>query len=389
MVRASDAVIGAQIAILYDCAYPFVPGGGQKRLFEICRHLVRMGWKVDWYSVKSWSGEEETYVEGVRFISVGPARSLYRADGKRSLSQALYYGRAICRFPNLRHYDRIHMGQWPYFHFFPAVIFSLFGKARVSVDWWEVWATHWFEYAGKKGILGIALERICAGVASRIVAISEVGARQLIAIGVKPRKIRVIPNGIEWERIRSTNAATQSRDLIYVGRLQPHKNVDKLVRAVAELRDRGQAVSLVILGEGPEKSALERLVAQLALKSQVAFLGMVASDDDVYAHLKSSKVFVHPSTKEGGGSITSLEANAAGLPVVAFTHPRGLSPELIEEGVNGYWVANFDTQALADGIARALEGAGESRIRCEDFAKAFDWGSLAVQYDEFFRFRGQ
>lgn len=391
MSSANRVGAGGRIAILYDCVYPFVPGGGQKRLFEICRRLVRMGWQVDWYGLKSWPEEGEAFVEGVRFIPVAPARPLYGADGKRSIFRTLYYGLAISRFPGLRNYDRVHMGQWPYFHFFPVMVYALFGRARISVDWWEVWAWHWLEYYGMKGLLGIALERICSRIPSRLVAISEVGARQLVEIGVRRNRIQVIHNGIEWERIRSTAAAGQSHDLIYVGRLQPHKNVDCLVRAVAELRSRGQTVSLAILGDGPERGALERLVAQMAIESQVTFLGAVASDDDVYAHLRASKVFVHPSTKEGGGSITSLEANAAGLPVVAFIHPNGISPELIDEGVNGHWVAGMSPEALADGIDRALIGekGEDSRGRCKAFAKAFDWDSLAAQYNNFFRLRDE
>lgn len=120
---------GKRIAVLYDCAYPFVPGGGQKRLYEICRRLVAKGWQVDWYAMKSWPEPGEVVVSGIRFIPVAPARALYSPDGKRSIAQTLIYGRAIANFPRLGGYDIVHMGQWPYFHFFPARLFSLFGGA--------------------------------------------------------------------------------------------------------------------------------------------------------------------------------------------------------------------------------------------------------------------
>ena len=388
MTRTS-AEEGRRIAIAYDCAYPFVPGGGQKRLFEICRRLVKMGWRIDWYALHSWPEEGETEVEGIRFIPAAPSTALYGGDGKRSILQTLYYGRAMVKFPRLGGYDLIHMGQWPYFHFFPARLYSWFGGARVSADWWEVWARHWLEYYGRKGLLGIVLERLCARLPSQLVAISETGARQLQEIGVSPKRIRVIHNGIDWNRIRGTRAAGETGDVVYLGRLQPHKNVDLLIRALGLLRDRGQSASLTIIGDGPERDALEAMTDALNLRAQVRFLGPVAEDDEVYALLKASRLFVHPSTKEGGGSITSLEANAAGLPVVAFRHPGGISPELIEEGVNGHWVDEVDAEALAKGIAHGLELAAQdgAAARCEQFAKPFDWDALALQYDALFRER--
>lgn len=385
----APSVEGRRIAIAYDCAYPFVPGGGQKRLFEICRRLVKMGWRVDWYALHSWPEPGATEVDGIRFIPAAPTTALYGGDGKRSILQTLYYGRAMVKFPHLGGYDLIHMGQWPYFHFFPARLYSWFGGARVSADWWEVWAKHWLEYYGRKGMLGIMLERLCARLPSQLVAISETGARQLKEIGVSAKRIQVIHNGIDWNRIRDTKPAEQTSDVVYLGRLQPHKNVDLLVKSLGILRDRGQTPSLTIIGDGPEREALEALAAELGLGTQVRFLGAVAQDDDVYALLRASRLFVHPSTKEGGGSITSLEANAAGLPVVAFAHPGGISPELIEEGVNGHWVGEVTAEALADGVAQALAIAEQegAAARCEQFSQPFDWDALALQYDEFFRAR--
>lgn len=382
----SSAHQGKRVAILYDCAYPFVPGGGQKRLYEICRRLIAKGWQVDWYAMKSWPEPGEVVVNGIRFIPVAPARAMYRADGKRSIAQTLVYGRAIAKFPRLGGYDLVHMGQWPYFHFFPVRLFSLFGRARISVDWWEVWAGHWRDYYGSKGYLGMVLERLCAHIPRRLVAISETGARQLAGLGVSPRRIEVIHNGLDVAAVRGAEPAPERSDLIYLGRLQPHKNVNLLIEAVALLAQQGRRLDVAIIGEGPERAALEALGEARGVADQIRWLGGVESDAEVYSHLRASRVFVHPSTKEGGGSITSLEANAAGLPVVAFAVPHGISPELIEEGRNGCWVASVGASELADGIVRALDLAGQpgSTAACADFSAAFDWSSLTEQYHAMF-----
>ena len=170
-----------------------------------------------------------------------------------------------------------------------------------------------------------------------------------------------------------------------MGRLQPHKNVDLLISALAQLRNQGRMLSLTIIGDGPERDSLERLAKKLEVQDQVAFLGALTSDEDVYSHLRSAKLFVHPSTKEGGGSITSLEANAAGIPVIAFRHPLGISPELIEEGVNGHWISDISVAGLAAGIAQLWDAeSGETLSeRCATFAKQFDWEGLAEQYADY------
>ena len=375
-----------RIALLYDCTYPHVAGGGQKRLFEISRRLVTMGWEVDWYGFKAWEGDAVPQIQGIRYLSVAHAQNLYRPDGKRSIFQTLRYGLAVTRFPRIGRYDIVHMGQWPYFHFFSVRLFSLFGGARISVDWWEVWASHWKEYYGVKGYLGMALERVCALIPDRLIAISETGRNQLVQLGVASQNIEVVHNGIDYAAISSAEPETSELDLIYLGRLQPHKNVNLLVEALGILRDRGVSLRLGIIGDGPERESLAKLAERRGVTEQIRWFGSIESDAQVYRILNASRVFVHPSTKEGGGSITSLEANAAGLPVIAFAHPGGISPELILEGINGHWVKNVSANSLADGIFEFLEtyDPAIAQEKSRRFAETFDWSGLARSYDEMF-----
>lgn len=376
-----------RIALLYDCTYPHVPGGGQKRLFEISRRLVAKGWQIDWYGLKSWPHVEPEVVDGILYVPVAPTTTMYRPDGKRAILQTLHFGRAIAKFPRIGRYDIVHMGQWPYFHFFPVRLFAYFGGASVSVDWWEVWDKHWTVYYGPKGLLGRVLERVCARIPQRTVAISETGLDQLKKIGVQSHNVEVIHNGLDFKAISNAVPAPLTSDIIYLGRLQPHKNVNLLLEAVALLAQRGHRLKISIIGDGSETAHLHQLAANRAISEQINWLGAIESDAEVHSLLRSSRLFVHPSTKEGGGSITSLEANAAGLPVVAFNAHNGISFELISEGVNGSWVGEFSAAALASGIERGLKLADEAtcRSRCTDFAKSFDWDVIADQYDRMFQ----
>ena len=376
-----------RIAIVYDCAYPFVAGGGQKRLFEIALRLVQMGWAVDWYSLKSWADPGTVVVDGIKFVPVAQNVPLYNANGKRRIAETLYFGRAMMGFPQLRDYDVVHIGQWPYFHFFPIVAFTAFGRAHFSVDWWEVWGREWLSYFGAKGALGMALEWLCAHLPRRLVAISDIGAAQLQQLGLPASRIKTIHNGIDWARLSAGPVAATAGEIAYLGRLQPHKNVDLLIDAIGLLRDQGLVLGLSIIGDGPQREALASQVDRLGLQAQVKFHGAIADEVEVYGYLRAARLFVHPSTKEGGGSITSLEANAAGAQVIAFRCPAGLSPELIQTGVNGTWVEHVSADHLAEAIGDLWhkEDWSTARERARSFARRFDWDIIASQYDDFFR----
>jgi glycosyltransferase involved in cell wall biosynthesis len=114
---------------------------------------------------------------------------------------------------------------------------------------------------------------------------------------------------------------------------------------------------------------------------------MISSDIEAYSWMKASRLFVHPSTKEGGGSITLLEANSCGLPVVAYRTENGIAEELIEEGVNGYWVTEFNPIAMADKIRELLSDTDLGQIikvHSIEYARRYDWSNIARDYYAYF-----
>jgi glycosyltransferase involved in cell wall biosynthesis len=134
--------------------------------------------------------------------------------------------------------------------------------------------------------------------------------------------------------------------LLAVARLTRQKGVDVAVRALASLPD---DTVLVVLSEGPERRALERLAQELGLERRVFLLGRVP---DVAAWLRRGAVLVHPARWEGFG-LAVLEAMLAGLPVVA-SNVSSL-PELVLDGETGLLVPPDDPAALSRAVAQALE----------------------------------
>jgi glycosyltransferase involved in cell wall biosynthesis len=118
------------------------------------------------------------------------------------------------------------------------------------------------------------------------------------------------------------------------------------VRALRSLPD---DTVLVVLGEGPEREALEQLARELGVEGRVFLLGRVP---DVAAWLRRASVLVHPARWEGFG-LGVLEAMLAGLPVVAANVSS--LPELVVDGTTGFLVSPDDPSALALGVVRAFE----------------------------------
>jgi glycosyltransferase involved in cell wall biosynthesis len=135
-----------------------------------------------------------------------------------------------------------------------------------------------------------------------------------------------------------------------VGRLTRQKDFESLVRAFAQVRQHRPA-RLLILGEGEERSALEALVRELGLESDVALPGFQAG---AQACMTRAAVFVLSSAWEGLPTVL-IEALAAGTTVVATDCPSG-PREILRGGELGRLVPPGDVEALARGILAALGG---------------------------------
>jgi len=141
--------------------------------------------------------------------------------------------------------------------------------------------------------------------------------------------------------------------------MAPQKGLQYLLDAVALIKKRGLLrgveIACVIAGDGPLREELVKQAQALGIEDEVVFPGFV---QDVPGFLACLDVFVIPSVAEGL-SITTIEAMAAGLPVVA-SRVGGL-PELVTEGVTGYLVEPRNSSALAQAILQMIGEPEEAR----------------------------
>jgi glycosyltransferase involved in cell wall biosynthesis len=369
-----------KIALVYDVIYPYVKGGVEKRVWELATRLTRRGHDVHLFGMKFWDGENILIREGVFLHGVCPAQKLY-SGGRRTIWQAIYFSiHLICPLLKER-FDIIDCQQFPYFSCFSTKLVSVVKKIPLVITWHEVWGDYWYEYLGWKGFVGKATERLVARLTSENVAVSKTTAKNLNNLGLC-HKITIIPNGIDLTRIRSISPSSESSDIIFVGRLIKEKHADLFIHAVILLQHENPDISVVIIGEGPEYGKIDNLITDKEIQNTIHLCEFYQNHDDLIAQLKSSKVFVLPSTREGFG-ITALEALACGLPVVTVDLTANAVRDLITEN-NGF-LCSLSAKDLADKISLALQCHTIMRNACTKSAESFDWENITSDIESYYQ----
>jgi glycosyltransferase involved in cell wall biosynthesis len=195
------------------------------------------------------------------------------------------------------------------------------------------------------GRLQRGLKRFTSRRLAAHVAVGEGAAREVEAlVGLPPGSIRSIRNGVPDAVLEPLVRPFERPTIGSVGRLDGQKGYDVLLHALAALPD----AALVLVGDGPERSRLEALTAELGLGERVRFTGWQA---EPRRHLTTVDVFGLPSRFEGF-PLAVVEAMLAELPVVATT--VGSVPEAVRDGETGLLVPPDDPAALAAALRRLL-----------------------------------
>lgn len=212
-----------------------------------------------------------------------------------------------------------------------------------------------------------------------IVCVSNGVAEEFLEYpSLKNSHFRTIYNPIDVQEVRTRSLETPETKphihsqlplIVACGRLHPQKGFDVLLRSFAELRKQ-TACNLMILGEGPEREDLERMVDKLGLTEHVQLPGFLKNPFSVMGR---ASVFVLSSNHEGLGNVL-IEAMALGTPVVSTDCPHG-PREILGGGRWGHLVPVGDTDALATAILDTLHAPPTEpealRARADTFDKAY------------------
>ncbi|MDO7905985.1 glycosyltransferase family 4 protein [Paenibacillus sp. JX-17] len=164
----------------------------------------------------------------------------------------------------------------------------------------------------------------------------------------EPQSISIIPNGFDERRFKPIPHENEVPQLITVCRLVPAKGLDVLLKACAELKQKGYDYVLHIIGDGPSRLELESLAKELGIYQETIFYGYTLHPEEFIPFFD---IFVLPSRAEAFGSVFA-EAALSGLALVGTT--VGGIPEQIEDGVNGLLVPPDHEHELAEALEKVI-----------------------------------
>jgi len=257
-------------------------------------------------------------------------------------------------------------------------------------------------------------ERQVMQVVERIVAATQAEVAQLqLLYNVPHEKISIIPPGVDIGRFypipvdeakEVIGEGKCPRLLLFVGRIEPLKGIDTLIRALATLRQNGamehECYSLAIIGGEPdappedmsaEMARLKTLCRELGMDDLIVFLGKRSQDTLPY-YYSASEILIMPSHYESFGMV-ALEAMACGTPVVA-SQVGGLA-FLVQDGITGYVVPGGDAEALAKTLEKLMrDPALRERLgkQAAEYARFYSWDKIALRvktvYEELLEEKG-
>ncbi|HYZ61997.1 MAG TPA: glycosyltransferase family 4 protein [Acetobacteraceae bacterium] len=238
--------------------------------------------------------------------------------------------------------------------------------------------TQFPNYAGPRRMIGWAMAQSAA-----LISVSA-GLRQaMLRLGADPEKVTVLRNGVDLRLFRALDRDAIRAELgltgpvlLSVGHLIARKRHHFAIEALARLPE----WRLLILGEGPERGALEALARRLGVEARVDFKG--ALPHAVLPRLyNAADVLILASSREGWANVL-LEAMACGTPVVASDIPG--NPEVVQAAEAGAIVSQNTPECFADTI-RALYANRPSREATRAYAEEFSWDATSAGQLALFR----
>jgi phosphatidylinositol alpha-mannosyltransferase len=347
-------------------------GGVGNQVRAQARALRQLGHDVQVYGPASAAlGGGETAITGAVTVTFGGTESGIGLDPRGAFR--------VARLFAAREFDIVHVHEplvpvlpWFVVRRARAPIVATFHVHRETGHRWYPMARPW---------LRSLLDRVQCRI-----AVSE-SARRTIA-QYFPGGYEVVPNGIDVDafrapRARSAALSSDGLHVVYVGRLEPRKGVDHLIRAMALVQRTVPDANLVIVGDGPEQRRLIDLARALAVR--VRFTGHV-HDADLPGYVQAADIVCSPALGGESFGIVLLEAMACEKPIVA-SRIEGYET-LVGPAACGVLVPPGDHEALSQALLRLLQDRPLRRslgARGLHAARRHDWSSIARVLEGIYR----
>ncbi len=255
------------------------------------------------------------------------------------------------------HYDVIHIN--PSLNFKSILRDGLFmlvintNKSHKALVFFHGWDEKSAEFILKNKFLCF-LMRITYGKAIKIVVLAKKFSKQLIDMGINENQIIVISTMFDGSLFDNVKKKSNSDKIIllFMSRFVAAKGMFELLDAFNNVQKNQPNISLHLLGDGPERLAIEKRISELNLQKNVKLSGYISGNEKAQ-ELINADIFIFPSYHGEGCPVALLEAMAAGLPII--TTAVGGIPDIISDGENGVLLENHTSNAVEKGIEAMLE----------------------------------
>ena len=280
-----------------------------------------------------------------------------------------------------KNYDVIHYNSVP---IDIAILLPLISHFKNS---YQTMTIHGAIFADKKYHFFKKIIMLQKSFFNRIIVLNDYSKKLAIEAGFNECQLNEISNGIEMEFIEKAQKKSLqgSPVILFVGVLTKNKAVDVVIKAVFEIVKSYNKVMLYIVGDGPEKKILNRLILNMNLQDHITFTGFIPTSD-VFSYYKSADVLVLSSYEENF-SITILEAMASKTLVVVSDAPGNLS--IVKSEKNGFVFPRGDYRTLASLIIKNLSDKKNLNTIIEnaynEIKESYTWKVIAHKYEKVFK----
>jgi L-malate glycosyltransferase len=373
---------GLRIGLVYDALYPYVTGGAEKRYHELAMRLAERH-EVHCLTWQFWDGPSELVQDGITLHGVGRPPALYGSDGKRTVREAAAFSARLLPVLLRQRLDVIDCSATPYLPLYAAWLGARMTRTPLVATWHEFWGEHWHDYLPRRPMVARVARALESGARrlgdARVPVSAFTAARMGSASDLAGQ---VVGNGVDLDAIRAARRAAKPVDVVYVGRLIDEKRVDLLLEAIHALAGRFPELRCTVIGDGPERAALEGRAIRLGIAGRVTFSGRI-DGSRVYGAMKAARVLVMPSAREGFG-ITVAEAQACGAVPLVVRGPMSAASALVHDGLDGV-LCDPGPASMAEALAGLLSDparlAAMSRS-ARRVARRYDWNRLADQMEQ-------
>lgn len=353
-----------RLLFVNEAFYPH-EGGAERRSYETLYRLVKKGFDVK-VLTNSFDKNEEFSEFDVEYVSRMKDPDYFDHSSRKIGGVLKFTSRVKKKLREYNDYDIYSFDEFPILHAIKG--FDVIKRGVPKFFTWHEVLKDFYLQKGGLWKMAARWEKKVSELSDNNIAVSN-AIYQLLLKKYNKRNVTVIENGVNISDF-STRMEKDWGKIIYVGRIEPHKRLDLLLKEVS----RSSNFSLDIIGGGSQLAHLKSLVNG---SKNISILGHLPKDE-LIERIKKAWMFVMPSCREGF-SIASLEAMAASVPVVTTRSEFNFAAnEIIQDGKNGLVTDGFSEMfARMNDLYRNEEQWRALSQSATSFSKMYDWNIIA------------